>query len=118
MTHLELSSLTDEQRLKITQGIVDDLVRALNLGNYALIWRYFSDDLAQKLNIESFAELHQHTTQQFQQLDEANLLQSKLSDDRLRQEWRITTESDQDAVMTLTLIPVKEFLAIDSLHIK
>lgn len=63
LSELKLNQLTPEQRLKITQDIVDDLVRALNVGNYSLVWRYFSDEFTKTMGAAEFflitSESHQ-----------------------------------------------------------
>ncbi|AOE49538.1 hypothetical protein [Kangiella sediminilitoris] len=118
MAHLELEQLTEEQRLKITQGIVDDLVRALNLGNYSLIWRYLSDDLANRLDEKAFRELHQKTSEQFQNLQAPKLQQTELTPLQLNQCWHLESEADITAELALSFVPIKEFLAINRLDIK
>lgn len=116
-SQLNLSKLTAEQRLKITQGIVNDLIRALNLGNYALIWRYFSDSYNSRFDADDFTELHQQLTEKYQTLESFEQISSTLDTDVLNEQWQISTKASVPLTLSLTLTPVKEFLAIDDFSI-
>ncbi|WP_223670419.1 hypothetical protein [Kangiella shandongensis] len=118
MTHLELSNLTEEQCTKITQGIVNDLIRALNLGNYSLIWRYFTDGCAEEISAERFLTLRRKITEEYQELQSAKLETTQSANNQIEQKWVIQTNHSKELVLKITLVPVKEFLAIDSFHIK
>ena len=68
LADMNLSQLTAQQRLKITQGMVQEVVLALNLGNYSLIWRYLSDKFSESFNQEAFQALHQELTAEYSKL--------------------------------------------------
>ena len=117
-TTLNLKQLTQEQRLKITQGIVDDLVRALNLGNYSLIWRYFSDDYNVKHSPEDFSSLQQQLLDQYGHINIQHQIESTETENQLQELWQISTETEHTLHLKLTFIPIKEFLAIDSFSVE
>lgn len=118
LTTLELPKLNTEQRLKLTQGIVDDLIRALNLGNYSLIWRYISDDYSTTFTPEAFTELHEELTSSHAQLEVLEQVSSVLDDLTLREEWLLTGRDKNKLSLKLKLSPVKEFLVIEQLSIQ
>ncbi|GAA0214709.1 hypothetical protein GCM10009123_22330 [Kangiella japonica] len=122
LTDMNLQQLTAEQRLKITQGIVQEIVLALNLGNYSLIWRYFSKNFSERFTQETFQRLHQELTSKYTKLTTFELLNSILINDepnnpQLVETWRLSTQAAHALTLTLTLVPVKEFLAIEELSI-
>lgn len=118
LSELKLKQLTPEQRLKITQGIVDDLVRALNVGNYSLVWRYFSDQFSQEMGAAEFTSLHEKLINQYQKLSVLEQINSRLDDGQLFEHWHISTDSSQTLSMKLELTSVKEFLVIERLSIE
>ena len=117
LTDIELAQLGQEQRLKITQGIVDDLVRALNLGNYSLIWRYLSDDFSQELDAEHFKALHESLMKGHGSLGLSEQQTSVIDNSVLIEEWQVTTDSSTALLLTLCLRPVREFFSIEQLEI-
>ena len=117
LTDIELAQLSQEQRLKITQGIVDDLVRALNLGNYSLIWRYLSDDFSQELDAEHFKALHESLMKGHGSLGLSEQQTSVIDNSVLIEEWQVTTDSSTALLLTLCLRPVREFFSIEQLEI-
>ena len=117
LSELKLNQLTPEQRLKITQGIVDDLVRALNVGNYSLVWRYFSDEFTKTMGATEFSSLHQKLIDQYQKLKVQEQTSSRLDDGYLFEQWLISTDSSQTLSLSLELTTVKEFLVIESLSL-
>jgi hypothetical protein len=119
LTTLELPKLSKEQRLKITAGIVDDLIRALNLGNYSLIWRYISNDYSKDLTADVFSELHQQLSLTHGELTVEEQASSELDGSILYEQWWINTKNSDDKLfLELTLVPIKEFLVIEQLTIK
>lgn len=117
LSELKLNQLTPEQRLKITQGIVDDLVRALNVGNYSLVWRYFSDEFTKTMGAAEFSSFHQKVTNQYQKLRMQEQTSSRLKDGNLFEQWLISTDSSQTLSLSLELTAVKEFLVIENLSL-
>ena len=119
LTTLELPKLSKEQRLKITAGIVDDLIRALNLGNYSLIWRYISNEYSKELTADAFSELHQQLNLAHGELTVEEQASSELDGSSLYEKWWISTQNSDDKLfLELTLVPIKEFLVIEQLTIK
>ncbi|GAA4356443.1 hypothetical protein [Kangiella marina] len=132
LSTLHLSTISDEERLKITQGIVDDLIRALNLGNYSLVWRYFSDAFTEQFGQEQFANLHQQLIQKHQKLTVVEPISSSLvnaedvksledvgnvESDVLSEKWRLSDADGHELSLTLTFKPIKEFLVIEAFSI-
>lgn len=122
LADMNLSQLTAQQRLKITQGMVQEVVLALNLGNYSLIWRYLSDKFSESFNQEAFQALHQELTAEYSKLTTFELVDSTLITDdsdipQLVETWKLSTRDNNELKLTLTLCPKKEFLVIEDLSI-
>ena len=112
LTTLDLSKLTPEQRLETTQGIVDDLIRSLNLANYSLLWRYLTDDFSNQCNSTFFSKLSTQLKDSYGQLAVIEQKSSNLDNSQLNEEWLLSTESSNKLLLCITLTPIKEFLAI------
>ncbi|MBV36946.1 MAG: hypothetical protein CMP47_16075 [Rickettsiales bacterium] len=122
LADMNLSQLTAQQRLKITQGMVQEVVLALNLGNYSLIWRYLSDKFSESFNQEAYQALHQELTAEYSKLTTFELVDSTLITDKpdapqLVETWKLSTQENNELKLTLTLSPKKEFLVIEDLSI-
>lgn len=113
LSDLKLSQLTEEQRLKITQGIVDDLIRALNLGNYSLVWRYLSDDFSAEMDSEQFNQLHEELATTFGGIESYEQQSSVVDETTLKEAWALTTKHSDKLQLQLELTPIKEFLTIE-----
>lgn len=118
LTDLNLAELTPEHRLKITQGIIDDLVRALNLGNYSLIWRYLDQKLSAEIDAAHFAEMHNKIKEGYGSINSFEQKSSALIASTLTEEWLLKTENSADLVLTIRLQTIREFLAIEHFSIK
>lgn len=119
MEKLKLSDLTPEQCTKITQLIVTDIVRAMNLGNYSLLWRYLTEQYSEELTEGKFEQWHRSIKEQYGEFETFERIKSDNHQDSILEEkWTVSMDNDPVLTLCITFTPVKEFLAIDSLSIE
>lgn len=111
----QLAQQPIEQQLKHLNPIIDDVIRAYNLANYSLLWRYLSPPLEKTNRQQHFILEQQRLEERFGTIAGYEHLELIQEENAWRGKWLLKSQDDsQTLVLAIVFIEIKEFIAIDS----